>query len=145
MRLLHPLLAFVSGKRYDEKVDIFSFGIVLCEVRTNNWLQIMFNLHLCRRIRNHSFETFYVAGGRCFPLITVQCKNLFADLKLIRCDRQPFTLDIMAHGKTVMSRPEIRPPTNCQMTSRFVFLTTYVVCECDASKDLVRTVMDPSS
>ncbi|CDQ79884.1 unnamed protein product [Oncorhynchus mykiss] len=23
----------LNGKRYDEKVDIFSFGIVLCEVR----------------------------------------------------------------------------------------------------------------
>lgn len=22
-----------AGKRYDEKVDVFSFGIVLCEVR----------------------------------------------------------------------------------------------------------------
>lgn len=31
--LLSPSLD-VSGKRYDEKVDIFSFGIVLCEVRT---------------------------------------------------------------------------------------------------------------
>lgn len=28
------LLNVISGKRYDEKVDIFSFGIVLCEVRT---------------------------------------------------------------------------------------------------------------
>lgn len=28
------LLNMIAGKRYDEKVDIFSFGIVLCEVRT---------------------------------------------------------------------------------------------------------------
>ncbi len=31
---LNPKLDVISGKRYDEKVDIFSFGIVLCEVRT---------------------------------------------------------------------------------------------------------------
>lgn len=33
-------LVVVSGKRYDEKVDIFSFGIVLCEVRTWNRSQL---------------------------------------------------------------------------------------------------------
>jgi hypothetical protein len=30
---VNSLSILSSGKRYDEKVDIFSFGIVLCEVR----------------------------------------------------------------------------------------------------------------
>ena len=27
----------LSGKSYDEKVDLFSFGIVVCEVSVYNW------------------------------------------------------------------------------------------------------------
>lgn len=34
------MVVIISGKRYDEKVDIFSFGIVLCEVRTWNYSQM---------------------------------------------------------------------------------------------------------
>lgn len=34
------MVVTISGKRYDEKVDIFSFGIVLCEVRTWNYSQL---------------------------------------------------------------------------------------------------------
>ena len=30
----------LRGEVYDEKVDIFSFGIVLCEVSTRSWSEL---------------------------------------------------------------------------------------------------------
>lgn len=37
---ISDIVVIIAGKRYDEKVDIFSFGIVLCEVRTGNYSQM---------------------------------------------------------------------------------------------------------
>lgn len=45
------LFFIISGKRYDEKVDIFSFGIVLCEVRTD------VTLIICSDNKAHSLQT----------------------------------------------------------------------------------------
>lgn len=51
-QLIHMILFFIiSGKRYDEKVDIFSFGIVLCEVRTD------VTLIICSDNKAHSLQT----------------------------------------------------------------------------------------
>lgn len=60
------MVVMISGKRYDEKVDIFSFGIVLCEVRAWNYSQLLicddlflYSVDLCRCDSSHRSTFIY--------------------------------------------------------------------------------------